>query len=101
MALWRDPEARFFLGVLGIFTAAITLYTYGKNYDSLGQAFRYASFQAASIMTTTGYATADYELWPALPQCLLLLLMLIGGSVGSTGGAVKCMRVTGPAETVV
>ena len=93
LALWRDPEARFFLGVLGFFTAAITLYTFGRNYDSLGQAFRYASFQAASIMTTTGYATADYELWPALPQCLLLLLMLIGGSVGSTGGAVKCMRV--------
>ncbi|MGA7875066.1 MAG: potassium transporter TrkG, partial [Desulfoferrobacter sp.] len=53
----------------------------------------YAAFQVVSIVTTTGYATADYELWPALPQCLLLFCMFLGASAGSTGGGMKCMRI--------
>jgi trk system potassium uptake protein TrkH len=59
----------------------------------MGLATRHSAFTVASIMTTTGYATADFELWPPLAQCILLMCMIIGGSVGSTGGAVKCMRV--------
>jgi len=54
---------------------------------------RYASFQVVSIVTTTGYATADYELWPAMSQLILLLCMFLGASAGSTGGGMKCLRV--------
>jgi trk system potassium uptake protein len=93
MAMWRDGEWRFFmlffLGTSGI----IALSEYGSQYPTLLESFRYAAFQVASITTTTGYATADFELWTPLAQCLLLICMLMGSCVGSTGGAVKCMRV--------
>ena len=54
---------------------------------------RFGSFQVVSILTTTGYATADYEQWPALSQLILLGCMFLGASAGSTGGGVKCLRV--------
>ncbi len=92
-SLWRDPECRFFLGLFVVLTGVTTIYIHGVNASSWGQALRYASFQVASILTTTGYATTDFELWPALPQCLLLLCMFIGGCAGSTGGGMKCMRI--------
>jgi trk system potassium uptake protein TrkH len=56
-------------------------------------AVRTALFQVVSIITTTGFATADYEMWPALSQCLILFLMIAGASAGSTAGGVKCMRM--------
>lgn len=93
LALWRDPECRFFMATFLIICGISAVTIYGKHYDSFGQALRYAAFQVASILTTTGYATADFELWPSLPQCLLVLCMFIGGSVGSTGGSIKCMRI--------
>jgi len=92
-ALWRDPEARFFLGFWLVLTAIITVNCMARTYDSWGQALQYAAFTVAAITTTTGYATANFELWPPLSLCLLLLCMVVGGSVGSTGGAVKCMRI--------
>lgn len=91
--LWRDPECRFFLGLFCIFTAITTIFIYGAQAPSWGRALQYAAFQLASILTTTGYATVNFELWPALPQCLLLLCMFIGGCAGSTGGGMKCMRI--------
>ncbi len=93
LTLWRDPEFRFFMGVFLILSGIITWSNYGAIYPSLGRSFQYASFQVASILTTTGYATADFKLWGPLPQCLLVLCMFIGGSVGSTGGSMKCMRI--------
>ncbi|UCD36415.1 MAG: TrkH family potassium uptake protein, partial [Nitrospiraceae bacterium] len=63
-----------------------------ENLSTAG-ALRYASFQVVSIMTTTGFATADYELWPVLSQMLLLSLMFFGGMVGSTGGGMKQVRI--------
>ena len=65
----------------------------GSSYPSWTGALRFASFQVASIISTTGYATADYELWLPLPQGVLLLCMFIGGCAGSTAGGIKCMRV--------
>ncbi|GBC62169.1 potassium transporter [Desulfonema ishimotonii] len=62
-------------------------------YETVGDAFRYSVFQVASILTTTGFATADYEQWPAMSQVILLFCMFIGGSAGSTGGGMKCLRV--------
>ena len=82
-----------FLIIVAIFSFINALSIYGKHYDSFGDALRFSTFQVASIITTTGYATANFVLWPALPQCILVLAMLIGSSVGSTGGAIKCMRI--------
>jgi trk system potassium uptake protein TrkH len=90
---WRDPEFRFYLLLIVICTAAVTLQLRASTYDTIGTALRYASFQVTSIMTTTGFVTADYEKWPYFSQFLLLLLMFVGGCAGSTGGAIKCVRV--------
>jgi trk system potassium uptake protein TrkH len=93
LAFWRDPECRFFMAVILVFTAIVTWDCFGAIYTSLGQALRYGAFQVVSIVTTTGYATADYEQWPTLSQMLLLACMFIGGSAGSTGGGMKCLRI--------
>ncbi|MDT0632820.1 potassium transporter TrkG [Rubrivirga sp. S365] len=63
------------------------------RYDSFGDALRYGAFQAASIITTTGFGTADYELWPPLALVVLFALFFVGGMAGSTGGGVKVVRV--------
>ncbi len=89
----KDPECRFFLVLIGIFIIVVTWNIYGTVYDSLATAFRYAAFQVASIITTTGFATADYETWPVLSQNLLVLCMFLGGMAGSTGGGIKTLRV--------
>ena len=93
LVMWRDSEFRFFIGLFLIFTLITTVSIWGVAFDSLGQSLRYGAFQVASILTTTGFVTADYELWPSLPQCILVLCMFIGGSAGSTGGGIKCMRI--------
>jgi trk system potassium uptake protein TrkH len=93
LAFWRDAECRFYLGAVLLLTGMVTLDLHGRVYDSIGSALRYGSFQVVSILTTTGYATADYEKWPAMSQVLLLLCMFLGASAGSTGGGMKCLRV--------
>jgi trk system potassium uptake protein TrkH len=76
-----------------VLIGVVTFNVYGSVYHEIGKAFRYASFQVASILTTTGYATADYVKWPAMSQLILLLCMFLGASAGSTGGGMKCLRV--------
>jgi trk system potassium uptake protein TrkH len=93
LIFWRDSECRFFLGLCLVLTLVITFNVHGTVYDSVGKAFQYASFQVVSIVTTTGYATADYETWPGLSQALLFMCMFIGASAGSTGGGMKCARI--------
>ncbi len=93
LIFWRDSECRFFLGLTLVLTLMITFDVYGTLYGSFEQAFRFASFQVVSIMTTTGYATADYELWPGMSQVILFICMFIGASAGSTGGGMKCARI--------
>ncbi len=93
LAFWRDSECRFFLGSVLILIVIVTFNIYGTVYETMGRAFRYGAFQVVSIVTTTGYATADYELWPAMSQLILLLCMFLGASAGSTGGGMKCIRV--------
>ena len=61
-------------------------------YNSIGSALRYVLFQVLAIVTTTGYGTADFELWPYLAQIMLIFLMFFGGSAGSTGGGMKQVR---------
>jgi trk system potassium uptake protein TrkH len=93
LAFWKDAECRFFLGAVVLLTAIVSFDVWGTVYASLAQAVRYGAFQVMSIITTTGYATADYEQWPAMSQLILLLCMFLGASAGSTGGGMKCLRV--------
>lgn len=93
LAFWKDAECRFFLGAVVLLTAVVSFDIWGSVYTSLAQALRFGAFQVMSIITTTGFATADYEQWPAMSQLILLLCMLLGASAGSTGGGMKCLRV--------
>ncbi|MEF2144517.1 MAG: TrkH family potassium uptake protein [Desulfovibrionaceae bacterium] len=89
----KDSEMRFFLGMFLLFTIIITISVYHEDFGDMEASVRYSAFQVASILTTTGYATADYELWPSLCQALLLFCMFVGGCAGSTGGGMKVMRI--------
>ncbi|MFD1597647.1 TrkH family potassium uptake protein [Halobellus rarus] len=113
--LIRDSEFKFYIGVLAVITAVLTAVLFGgglvravpagETFDAayldtfrsqiIGQlepSLRYAAFQATSIVTTTGYANMDFNTWGAPAQYLLFFAMFIGGSAGSTGGAVKIIR---------
>ncbi|GBE05766.1 MAG TPA: TrkH family potassium uptake protein [Nitrospirae bacterium] len=89
----RSSEFRFYVMIIFLSITAVTIALMASGYNSIPEALRYASFQVVSIVTTTGYATADYELWPAFVQILLLGLMFFGGMIGSTGGGMKQVRV--------
>ncbi|PID78229.1 MAG: potassium transporter [Deltaproteobacteria bacterium] len=93
LSFFKDPESKFFLAVLLILSLVVTFDLMGSVYDNFLKAFRYASFQVVSIVTTTGFATADYELWPAMSQIIIFFCLFIGASAGSTGGGMKMMRV--------
>ena len=93
LALWKDSECRFFLLTVVLLTLVVSFNIYGSVYEKIIDAFRYGSFQVVSIITTTGFATADYEQWPAMSQIILFLCMFLGGSAGSTGGGMKCLRI--------
>ncbi|MCP4723355.1 MAG: TrkH family potassium uptake protein, partial [Desulfobacteraceae bacterium] len=92
LAFWKDSECRFFMGLTLICTLIITLDIY-TVYDSFKDSFRYSIFQVSSIITTTGFATADYEKFPGLSQVIIFICMFIGASAGSTGGGMKCARI--------
>ena len=89
----KDAECRGFLILVAVFVILITVNIYGSVYSSIAQALRYAAFQVGSIITTTGFVTADYEAWPALSQLTLLICMFLGAMAGSTGGGMKTMRI--------
>ncbi|MFB6092263.1 MAG: TrkH family potassium uptake protein [Haloquadratum sp.] len=114
--LLRDPEFRFYLGTIGVLTAVVAAVlftggglaraapatgTYDASYLAAVRAeivghvlpsVRYAAFQIVSIVTTTGYANMDFNAWGPAAQYVLFFAMFIGGSAGSTGGAVKIVR---------
>ncbi len=88
-----NSELRWYVTILlgvSVVVALNILPLYGNNFFT---ALRYSFFQASSIMTTTGYATADFDLWPQLSRVLLVVLMFIGASAGSTGGGIKVIRL--------
>lgn len=98
-AVVRSEELRAYLGVV---VGAIALITVNilHLYETPLRALRYAAFQVASIITTTGFVTANYELWPELSKTVILLLMIIGACAGSTGGGMKVSRVLILAKTI-
>ncbi|NVM20320.1 MAG: TrkH family potassium uptake protein [Desulfobacterales bacterium] len=93
LSFWRNSEFRFFMGVVAIFAVAVTFNVYHAVYETFSQAVRFGAFQVVSIITTTGYTTADFERWPPLAQSILLFCMFLGASAGSTGGGMKCLRI--------
>jgi trk system potassium uptake protein TrkH len=91
---FRDPEFRSYLFITAAIILVITIDLYGAAiYKGIFDSCRYAAFQVVSIMTTTGFVTADFEQWPVLSQQLLLLCMFLGSMAGSTGGGIKIMRI--------
>ena len=91
-SVFRDEEVRLYLGLILGSIVLITI-NLGSYYDSLGETIRHAAFQVSSIITTTGFATTDFDLWPAFSKSILMVLMLIGACAGSTGGGLKVARL--------
>ncbi len=89
----RNSEFKFYCLVIGASVAIVTLNIWKSVYGSFFSSIRYAVFQVVSITTTTGYTTADFNLWPPLSRGILMILMFVGGCAGSTGGAMKNIRV--------
>lgn len=91
--LFGNPEFQFYIALLIGFSALIAADLMLNGGKTAGEAFRYSGFQTVSIMTTTGFVTADFNVWPAFAKSALLILMIIGASAGSTGGALKVTRL--------
>ena len=90
--IFKIEEVRTYLIVIAASILIITLNIF-KTYDSFGKALTDAAFQVASIITTTGFSTCDFDLWPSLSKTILVLLMIMGACAGSTGGGIKSSRV--------
>lgn len=89
----EDEELRFYLIIISLAVFCIALNLYFTSYNNIGIAFRDSFFQVGSIITTTGYTTVDFDLWPSFSKGILLLLMFIGASAGSTAGGIKLIRI--------
>ncbi|MCX7724486.1 MAG: TrkH family potassium uptake protein [Thermodesulfovibrio sp.] len=91
--LFKNTEFKFYFLFILITVLIITVNLWLYTYDSVFDSLRYAVFQVISIVTTTGYATADYVKWSYFCQLVLLIVMFFGGMIGSTGGGIKQVRV--------
>ncbi len=89
---FKNEELRWYLIIVAAAILAVTL-NIRPLYDSFGAALRYGAFQVASIISTTGFATADFALWPTLAGMVLCALMVVGACSGSTGGGIKVSRL--------
>lgn len=92
-SLFRNSEFRFYAGVVGLATLSIAVSIYGPQFGTFSEALMHAFFQVASIITTTGYATTDFNNWSYFCKMILLLLMFVGGCAGSTAGGMKNIRI--------
>lgn len=90
--VYRNEEFKFYFLILTIAIFLITVNLYNSNYN-FSNSLRYSIFQVISISSTTGYATVDYDSWPPFSRWILLILMFIGGSAGSTAGGIKVIRI--------
>lgn len=88
----KSEEAKVYLGIVAVSVLAISLNIMGQT-QSFARALRDAFFQVSSIITTTGFATVDYNFWPEFSKHMLVLLMVFGACAGSTGGGMKISRV--------
>ena len=91
-SVFKDEELRLYLGIVFCSIALIVLNLRGF-YDTLGETIRHAAFTVSTIITTTGFATTDFDLWPAFSKAIIMLLMVVGACAGSTGGGLKVARL--------
>ncbi len=91
--IFRDSELKAYLLIFSSATVVVAFSLYGISHQTVGECLRYASFQTASILTSTGFASEDFEKWPLLGQIILFILMFVGGCSGSTSGGIKVMRI--------
>jgi len=92
-------EVRWYLGIIFAAICLITINIYG-TYETLGETLKHVSFQVASVITTTGYSTVDFNTWPMFSKVLLVSLMFVGACAGSTGGGIKVSRIVIMLKTV-
>lgn len=90
---FANVEMKSYIGIFAVSTIIMALVLYNRTYPTFGMSLRFAGFQSATILTTTGYVTTNYELWPQFAQIVLFILMFIGGCSGSTGGGIKVIRI--------
>lgn len=93
--LFRDVEFRTYVGIIAVVTSGVIFFGMRAGdvgFATFGDSMRYGLFQVVSIMTTTGYGTADFDAWNNFGRGILLLLMFVGGCAGSTGGGLKVIR---------
>ena len=90
-SIFKDEELRLYFGIIFGSILLIVLNLRGF-YDTLGETIRHAAFTVSTIITTTGFATTDFDLWPAFSKAIIMLLMIIGACAGSTGGGLKVAR---------
>ncbi len=88
---FQIEEVKGYLAIIGVAVLVITANIW-HLYGSVAEAFQQAAFQVASIITTTGYSTADFDLWPQVSRTILVMLMFVGACAGSTGGGIKVSR---------
>ncbi len=89
---FRNTELIFYLSVIAIAITLISINIY-SIYQSIGQTLRHASFNVVTIITTTGFSSCNYDQWPSFSKFIILCLMFMGASAGSTGGGFKCSRI--------
>ena len=87
-----NAEVRCFLVIVAIAITAVTL-NIRSMFSTLGEALRHAAFTVASIISTTGFATVDFNIWPELSRTVIVLIMFVGACAGSTGGGLKVSRL--------
>ena len=90
--VFKDEELRLYVGIAVTAVVLITVNIFSM-YGTLGESVRHAAFQVSSVITTTGFSTTDFDQWPVFSKAILLTLMIIGASAGSTGGGIKVARV--------
>ena len=101
-AVWRDPELRIYLAIIVVASVIVVSSVAGQKIvstsgtelePSVGQAVRHGVFQVVAMQTTTGFCTADFNQWGFFAKAVLIALMFVGGSAGSTGGGIKVVRI--------
>lgn len=88
----KSEELRWYLSIIAFAVISITI-NISSLYESIGESIRYAFFQVSSIITTTGFSTTDFNLWPNYSRAVLVTLMFFGACAGSTGGGIKISRI--------
>jgi trk system potassium uptake protein TrkH len=88
----KDEELRLYVGLI-VGSIVLIVWNLQGYYETLGETVRHAAFQVATVITTTGFATTDFDLWPSFSKAILFTLMFVGACAGSTGGGIKCCRI--------